>query len=109
MRSLEKNIFIEKIKSFKKIDEPNESKCLLLVLKLLIYRDSMESRRQLSFIKRQQLVMIVFTSVFSHECISTTRRALAMAIFASNKANRIPTQFLKTKTIGFYRHFKDFG
>ena len=38
---------------------------------------------------------LLFTSVFSQLCISITRKALAMAIFASSRANRIPIQFLK--------------
>ena len=35
------------------------------------------------------------TSVFSHLCISTIRKALAMASFVSSSANRIPIQFLR--------------
>jgi hypothetical protein len=41
----------------------------------------------------------LFTSVFSHFCISTKRKAFAIPSLASINANRIPIQLLEIKNL----------
>jgi hypothetical protein len=41
--------------------------------------------------------MIEFTCVFSQHCISVKPNVFTIAIFASNKANRIPIQLLQRR------------